>query len=383
MKKHLIAAAVAAAVAVPAMAQNVTLGGVLDYSPHSERKTSVGADSVTTKGTGNDLAAGHGASSRINITFGEDLGGGLKADGLYRLRYTAAGATGAADDSWLRLSGGFGEFKVGRFTGHVGNVEALTGAFTATNAAGSIGQGGSNFLGGDMLNTADGIVNNTGAVDGKEAADIATRSGAFDDTQGLVQYVSPNFSGFRFTVDYSNRAQDASVTNGEGKAKQTGLGVTYSAGPLQVQASNARKSVVAAVTTTEAATNPLKGEVQWIAGTYDLGMARIYGGTTNRKEKDANGATQDDVRLNFIGVQVPIGAVTLFASMYDGADKNTGVAGDQDTEKRDLAGNQLAVRYAFSKRTSVYAVTGKNTDKGPSGDNYKKSETAVGITHSF
>jgi len=385
MKKHLIAAAVAAAVAVPAMAQNVTLGGVLDFSPHSERTTSVGGADVKTTGTGNDMAAGHAASSRINMTFGEDLGGGLRVDGLYRLRFTAPGGTGADDDTFLRLTGGFGSLRFGRFTGHVGNVEGFTGALSTTNTAGSIGQGGSNFLGGDIFLHATGITDGTGAITGKAAAQVATRTGTFDDTRGLVQYVSPSFSGMTLTLDYSNRKQDNSSANDAGSAvaKQTGVGLSYAAGPLQLQASSARKEV-ANVIGTEEDQNPLKGSVDWVAGTYDFGMVRVYGGTAQRKEKTAAGATQDDVRLNFIGVQVPVGAVTLFASMYDGADKNTGVEGVLATEKRDLSGNQLGVRYALSKRTFAYAVTGKNEDKGTTANtNYKKEETAIGLVHNF
>ncbi len=382
MKKHLIAAAVAAAVAVPAMAQNVTLGGVLDYSPHSERKTSVGANSVKTKGTGNDMSAGHASSSRINMTFGEDLGGGLKVDGLYRLRFTALGGTGADDDSFLRVTGGFGAIRFGRFTGHVGNVEGLTGAFTATNTAGSIGQAGSNLLGGDMQVHATGITAQTGAVAGK-AGGGATNTGTFDDTRGLVQYVSPNFSGFTVTLDYANRSQDENQTAGSATAKQTGVGLTYVAGALQIQASSARREVANVIGTNEQQ-NPLKGQVDWVAANYNLGVANLFGGSAQRKDKTVAGASQDDVRVNFIGVQVPMGAVTLFASMYDGQDKNTGVEGTLATEKRDLSGNQLAVRYALSKRTFAYAVTGKNEDKGgTAGNNYKKTETAIGLSHSF
>jgi len=379
MKKHLIAAAVAAAVAVPAAAQ-VTISGVLDLSPHSDRKTTVGSDSIRTKGTGNDSARGQATGNRINFSFSEDLGGGLKADGLYRIRYdSAAGqAANAADDMFVRVSGGFGSLRVGRYTGFIGNVEAATGAFTPTNSAGGIGVGGANFIGGSMSTNAATITDATGAV-----TKAAPATGALDDTQGLIQYVSPNFSGLTVTLDYSNRSADEASTAGMAEARQQGLGISYTAGPLQVQAATGKKEVTGVVGTSEAAA-ATEADVRWAAANYDLKVAKVFVGTAQRKDKTTAGATSDDVRLNFVGVQVPMGAATLFASFYDGEDKNTGVTGAAATEKRTLSGNQVAVRYSLSKRTYAYLLSGRNEDKGATaGTNFKQSDTAIGIVHSF
>ena len=77
MKKHLIAAAVAAAVAVPAMAQNVTLSG---YVEAGYQDLSFSGDATTR--TNEELkafTAGPFGSSRLVISGSEDLGGGLKA----------------------------------------------------------------------------------------------------------------------------------------------------------------------------------------------------------------------------------------------------------------------------------------------------------------
>jgi predicted porin len=107
-------------------------------------------------------------------------------------------------------------------------------------------------------------------------------------------------------------------------------------------------------------------------------------GTARRDDTTAAGAKVDDVTINMAGVQYRLGAITLFASMYDGEDKNTGVAGVATTEKRDLSGVQLAASYALSKRTSAYFVTGKNEDKGAvAGSNYKNEGTAIGVRHNF
>jgi predicted porin len=132
------------------------------------------------------------------------------------------------------------------------------------------------------------------------------------------------------------------------------------------------------------AAQSVKGSINWVGANYDLGAARVYVAHAKRKDKDVNGATSDDISLNHVGIQVPMGPVTLFASFYDGEDKNTGVAGAQNTEGRDLTGNQLAISYALSKRTSIYGVTGTIQDKGATvNTNYKRSETAFGIRHNF
>lgn len=389
MKKHMIAAAVAAAIAAPVMAQNVTIGGVLDLSPHSERKTTVGTSAVKVSGTGNDSNSGQSASNRINITFSEDLGGGLKVDGLYRLRYAAQGSSGTDDDMSLRVTGGMGSLRFGRFTGFVDNLSSMSGSFAGANSAGGIAANASDLISGTMQTNAASITPDTGAV-----TKAASGAGAFDDTQGLVQYVSPAFSGFTVTVDYANRKQDESTTDGKAQVKQMGLGLNYTAGPLQVQIASAKKDVSGTIAlsaragttgaTGDDANTTTKGKIDWIGANYDLGAAKVFVAHAKRKDKDTAGAVSDDITLNFLGVQVPMGAVTLFATMYDGDDKNTGVAGAASTESRDLSGSQFAVNYALSKRSSIYLVTGKSEDKGTTaGTNYKRTETALGLRHTF
>jgi predicted porin len=308
----------------------------------------------------------------------------LKADGLYRLRFNnGIGGLDTADDLWLRLAGSFGQVKLGRFSGFVGNIEGATGAFNAVNSAGGIGNGGTNFIGGDMSQNTKAIAT-TGALTSTGGSSV----GVFDDTQGLIQYVSPSFSGFTVTVDFSSRTQDESGTAGQAAYKQKGVGLEYKAGPLQIQVANATKELTGGIgirgTTTAEATASSDGKVNWLAANYDLGVAKIFVTTATREDKSIAGAKQDDIKLNTLGIQVPMGAITLFASMYDGEDKNTGGSGTAATEKRDLSGMQLAARYALSKRTSAYVVTGKAEDKGnTAGSNFKKTQTAIGLTHSF
>jgi predicted porin len=70
----------------------------------------------------------------------------------------------------------------------------------------------------------------------------------------------------------------------------------------------------------------------------------------------------------------------LTGSLYDGNDDRTIAAADE----RKLSGYQLGARYALSKRTTAYAVTGNNRNEGTGADNTAKVKTsAVGLIHSF
>jgi predicted porin len=139
MKKHLIAAAVAAAVAVPAMAQNVSLSGIIDQSVQYSKTD--GKPSAT------NLVHDLINSSRLTFRGTEDLGGGLKA--FFRLEQTIIVDEGGQNNGWNRgsevgISGAFGSVKVGKFdltqaegidsfAGQFGNVSNTASGFDITN----------------------------------------------------------------------------------------------------------------------------------------------------------------------------------------------------------------------------------------------------------
>ena len=102
MKKHLIAAAVAAAVAVPAMAQNVTMDGVIDSMYGSVDRG--GTAAITGKFVG--VVANVFATSQMNIRGTEDLGGGVKAG--FRLSRQLGAATGT--DTGTALAAGYDSY---------------------------------------------------------------------------------------------------------------------------------------------------------------------------------------------------------------------------------------------------------------------------------
>ena len=128
MKKQLLAMAVAATFAAPAVAQQVTVSGTLDISPISMTKRTIGTESRTESAT---TTGGNWATSLVNFQATEDLGGGLKATAFINQVVNATTGEFTARDRWIELSGGFGAIKAGRFS------PAAEGGYTAFAVAGT------------------------------------------------------------------------------------------------------------------------------------------------------------------------------------------------------------------------------------------------------
>ena len=106
MKKHLIAAAVAATLAVPAMAQ-VTISGNVEAGYVSLDKSATVDQKTVNKFVG---------TPGITISGSEDLGGGMKASFqlVQDIATPTGGSSGDFEVTTVSLSGGFGEIRLGR-----------------------------------------------------------------------------------------------------------------------------------------------------------------------------------------------------------------------------------------------------------------------------
>jgi predicted porin len=385
MKKHLLAAAVAAAVAGPVAAQNVSVSGTLDIAPSSNAKYTVGT--VTTKTSG-AAAAGSGnfSTSTLNFSGTEDLGGGLKASFFVNNSLSQSAGSFGNRDRWLSLAGSFGTLKAGRFAAAVDGYGAYAVAGT-TNTAGTSDSTGFDFVQGTLggVQTAAGKTDAFGVqADDNADPSFTTAAGTGDATRqsGLIQYTTPSFSGVTVTIEAKAAGSNASNVVNEGKTTQRGIRADYSAGPLAVSVAQTTRK-----TTIENATPQVnESDITWVGASYDLGIAKILVAYGNREDKSiintAANAVQADVKVSNLGIQVPMGSLLLFASMYDGENDRTSSA----TDNRDLSGQQFGARYNLSKRTFAYLVTGtnkSNVQTAGSGDNIKRSSTAAGIVHSF
>jgi predicted porin len=417
MKKQLLAVAVAATFAAPAMAQQVTVSGTLDISPLASTTQTVGAES---KKTSSSTSGGNWATSLVNFQASEDLGGGLKATAFVNQVVNATTGEFTARDRWIELSGGFGAIKAGRFS------PAAEGGYTAFAVAGTTNSAGTTdssaydlFVGTLGLTDALSRSIKTSSV----ADNQSTIASAFDISSrdagrqaGIIQFTTPSIGGLKATVEAIQNSddRDAAARTGEAETKQQGFVLAYSAGPLAVSASHTKRSVkreaasasslVAAngatgLTNTEfvadgtgqilsgtalIAERKVESAITWIGASYQLGSATLqYSYATRKDEMSANNAasvTQSDLKVHTIGAKIPVGPVVLSVSAYNGDDTRSTSA----TDDVDLKGHQIGVKYDLSKRTYAYGVMGVNkATTTTTADNTKREQTNFGLVHTF
>jgi len=418
MKKQLLAMAVAATFAAPAVAQQVTVSGTLDISPISITKRTIATESRTESAT---TTGGNWATSLVNFQATEDLGGGLKATAFVNQVVNATTGEFTARDRWIELSGGFGAFKAGRFS------PAAEGGYTAFAVAGTTNSAGTTdsssydlFVGTLGLTDAysrttsiNTVADNQSAI--SSAFDISSRDAGRQ--AGIVQFTTPTMGGLKATLELiqSSDDRDATARTGEAETKQQGVVLAYTAGALSVSGSLTKRSakreaaaassLVAAngttgLTNTEYVSNgtgqilsgtaaiverKVESAISWVGASYNLGPAIVqYAYATRKDEMSANNAanvTQSDLKVHNIGVKVPLGAATLSVSSYDGDDTRSPTDATDDVS---IKGHQIGIKYDLSKRTYAYGVTGVNkASSATAGNNTKREQTNFGVVHTF
>ena len=363
MKKSLIALAVLAASGAAMAQSSVTLYGVADAGVTYLN----GADNWSGVTSGNNL------TSRLGFRGVEDLGGGLKANFVIEGGFNldngdgASGYAGAKAGegfqfkrrSTVGLSGGFGEVRMGR---------ELTAAYNATaryDVFGSVGIGQSRLW-------ADG-----GVVDASANATAVTTNQRISNA---LTYVSPDFSGFKFGLNYGFGETTASNSD----SGYLGAGLTYDNGPLSLglgleRLNNGANSVAASDI-----------DAWSLGGSYDFGVAKLLAGY---RQSTVDIATVENKRNGYyLAVTAPVGPGLVRASYNRYENKYNG-----GKDKAD----QLSVGYVYglSKRTSVYGTYSYLKQKDFNGgvpaaamytlgtgglkDSGKQQGFQVGVSHSF
>jgi predicted porin len=266
MKKHLIAAAVAGALAVPAMAQ-VTISGNMEVGYASVEK------SATHKQSGFDAADSGSMTGTSNLTFSasEDLGGGLKAAATIQ---KVMQPTGAEDGDFkvakVAVSGGFGTIAIGR------DSDAAQEAGASYRFFGDIGR-------------------------------TSLRTGTWQTN--TLQYTSPSFSGF--TVGLFSQMQGDTAANTDA-AKANSVILKGSISGLNLGLSSQTYETAAGV----------KDKRTNVSAGYDLGMAKV--GVAYFQLKDGS-ASDEKSKMTGVHVAVPVSSalsVGLAMNQYkDDADK--------------------------------------------------------------
>ncbi|WP_426190558.1 porin [Massilia sp. DWR3-1-1] len=358
MNKTLLAAAVLAACAAPALAQtNVTIYGVVDAGLVRE----TGGTANVTK-----ISSGVASVSRLGFRGTEDLGGGLSA--LFVLETGYKTDTGEVDTA-----------------GSIFNRQALVG-LKSTMGTVTLGRQYTPYY-----NTITTVADPFAAGLSGSAKNLLPTVGANTRTSNTVMYVSPQMSGITGELAYSAGEQADSSAG-----RQIGAALSYTVGKLNARlAYNNRNSDVAATTGVTAVSRDI-GTNTLLAANYDFGMVKGY--AAYGVDKGVNSAVLPNTSNPFggvrpttstnstdllIGAAVPVGQGTILASVIN---KNDKTAFNQDATQV-----ALGYTYALSKRTTLYTSYGKIKNRRGAGYTVGNATDAGsgdaayngGVRHSF
>jgi predicted porin len=338
MKKHLLAVAVASAIAAPAMAQNVSFYGTIGAGVN-QTSQSIGTADTTTFDNGGE--AGTGLSTNVfGFKVSEDLGGGMKVIGQFE-----------------------GDLKTD--TGRMGNnanTSADAALFNRHSYVGVSAAGlGTIKLGrtSDVIDSTEGFANFVQLFD-TEAAD---EGGIGNKNAKTIRYDSDKlFGGLTIAVSYSNDARQPSTASATNNAnvKVTTYGVAYATGPVTVGYSFGSAGTVGGTSAEEIYTA--------YAG-YKIGAAdiRVQQTEENTSAGLKNKTTEAAVSYALGNGLTVIGHVEKYNHSAN------------DVSDADQMGVMLVKD--LSKRTSVYAGYRNRDLKGATGTDV--TVTAVGIRHKF
>lgn len=320
MKKHLIAAAVAAAVAAPAMAQNVELYGTLDAGV--ARITGAGADK-TNISTYQDSSV---SSSVWGMRGSEDLGGGLKA--IFDLQGDVQTNNGGLNNNGIfrraanvGVSGAFGDLRFG----------TRINPIIATNSA--------------LM-----------PVSGNSVSTLTAAALSYDNffTKNAVTWTSQNLNGFQAEAQYGfNNASAASTQGGTvaaGSVAYTTGGLTFRAAGHNRKDNGGTSSANSAISAANAAADVNVNTASFAATAYVAGASYKMGDLTvalaamQNKEATVLGGAKFERSATQWGVGYQATPVWLLGASY--------------TTGEGSSLTNLQARYTLSKRTTGYLQYG-------------------------
>ena len=388
MKLRLLACAILGAFAAAPLAQagNVQLYGTIDlgvtHFTGLAPSGGGGAPGQTVSSTG--LSSGVQSASRIGISGTEELGDGLLV--LFRAEtgFCAAGLsqTGASTVGFA-----------GRGSASAADYCSGNGFMNRQAYVGLAGRWGT-FLAGRLMNLA--YLNEKAAdpfamgMAGNYNNINTELSGAALETDQVVAYVSPTFSGFSTTLGYAfNVLPDSSVVAGTGQQQNTTKtwvgGVNYSSGPAFAAVDyQLLQNFDAPPGGSGLRTGSLK--MYQLSGGYDFGVLKLsalYGRTSMDY-------VSGDNTSYLLGATIPAGPGDVLAS-YDVS--KFGMGDPAAPQARQYA---IGYTYSMSKQTNLYASyarisndTGSTRAVGDATDGFTgvsgqdSTGMAVGIRHDF
>lgn len=321
MQRKLLAAAVAAACATPALAQvpaEIQVYGRVNVSvEHITVSNSTNTTALPNQST-NELVDN---SSRIGFRGNKELTTGLKAIWQVESRVKLDDSTGsmfASRDSYAGLQGGFGTIRGGR---SIGPVYYATYDYISMHNH-DTGTSSDNLLAGTVFGNA-GFMNN------------------------LLWYTTPKIGGgFSADVAYSFGPTGTGEARAAGVSDQPayiGLVGAYDAGGLHVAVSYANTKNTSAIS----AGTGNNDTAYTIGGAYDF-KSFVLGGLIEKSKSDLAGGGDSDRTYWRVSGMLPVGQHEFHV--------NYGNAGKTDPGTDNGAAQYtLAYNYNITKTTKVYA----------------------------
>ncbi len=371
MKKHLLALAALATVSGAAVAQSVTMYGIFDTSITKDNNTTLAAAGKTAMQSGNWLP------SLFGFTGTEDLGGGLKAN--FKLEGNLNTDTGALAglsifdrQSWVGLSGNFGELRAGKQIDALFLQSFLNNVRLAHSNSAAV-------MGGLMAGHLNGVY--TG-----EAAGSTWGGTVF--SANTLSYTTPTYQGAKLTVQHQLGEQAGNASKNEATAFLLNFNgiqnLALSAGTKETKNSSGNKQM----------------DQYLVGAVYTMGAIQLNAQTNQYKIKagDNNGLK---LTLNEVGASYNITPALTAAINYVDISMEKAGTSDKNTDV-----TSVSLKYALSKRTSLWTMASRtaaisnyasggqqvlaapfylgNGVEGGSGDATKsRTGYGVGVTHTF
>jgi predicted porin len=338
MKKHLLAVAVASAVAAPAMAQNVSMYGVFGMG-YLSTNNSIGAADTTNLGN-----SGAAVSTNVfGLKVAEDLGGGLKLGLNFegnlgdngQLGNNASGSDGAVFNRLANIQvtkSGLGSLTVGRV--------------------------------GDLIDSHEGYANFVQLFD-TEAAD---EQGLGNKNQETVRYDSEKlFGGLTIGIAESRDArQPTTSTTTLTDQKTFSYAATWSQGPLTVGYASGSAGKQGG------GTSSADAQIDTMYVGYNIMGADVRVQQT-KEQAETSGL---NIKVTEVGVKYGLGNGLTVVGHYEKGN----VSNDDDSDYKQWG---VMLTKDLSKRTLVYVGFRERDLSGAAASNTDVSVTAFGIQHKF
>ncbi len=327
MQKKIIALAIASALAAPGLAladPAVNVYGVLD----------AWAGDITASGTKSQMLVGSGglSQSRLGFKATDDLGNGTKALAVleYGLDGTdGSGMTSNARQKLLGLTGGWG-----------------------TVAAGYLQTAGNDFEmkydpAGDSSISA--LQNITGAYNFAHSGFLIGSAAEAARAQRAIAYLSPDFSGFNFAVNYSTALSGVGNVGAPSNAASAPsawlLSGNYGMGPWSVGL------VYAAADNLTCGTATCNQTEYALGAGYDFTVTKLSGTFQSTKNSAYSGSN----KAYSISDVTPVGPGALVLQ-YAGSSGDTDMANGNTVSSSNPSGYTVGYLWSLSKMTTAYAA---------------------------